>query len=129
PGDGVAEGVRDPERPAVARDRQAGDAAIPLTGILELDLVREQAGGVIESVDDLIETPADEQPLAVSRPAQAGERARKCHAADDLVLLRVEGDDLVLAVAGVEDREDRLARMLGQDDRKVAELDLPSGGF
>src|SRR5262249_57569628 len=63
PCDGVAEDVGDPEGPAVLREGEPGHApvAAPLEGLGEgeLTLVREQAGGVVEAVDDVVPAAAD----------------------------------------------------------------------
>ena len=42
-------------------------------GIVEDRLLREQARGVVEAVNPVVETAAGEEPLAVGRPDQAGE--------------------------------------------------------
>ena len=95
----VAEGGGDVERLAVLRDRQAGRRPLVLlgrlvlarvprrqeclaVGIFEHGLVREQAVGVVEPVDQVVEPAADEELLAVGRPGQPGERPRERDPAD-----------------------------------------------
>ena len=92
-------------------------------GILEDRLLGQQAVGVVEAVDPVVEPAAGEEPLAVGRPDQARE-ARRAATTRPMILPfdRIDGHDLVLAVAGVEDRQDRLAR----DARRSGPADRPA---
>ena len=143
PAERVAEGGGDVERLAVLGDapgrRACAGASWPArrrgvalgqellaVGVFEDGLVREQAVGVVEPVDQVVEPAADEELLAVGRPGHAGEAPRHGDPADDLAVGGVDRHDLVLAVAGVEDRQDRLARVDRDLHGEVAQL-APAG--
>ena len=136
PRDRMTEDIGDPERAAVARERQSGreprpGAASPpryRLGEGQLHRVREQAAGMVEAMDDVVETAAGVEPLAVLRPDQARERLVQRHPADHPARTGADGHDLVLAVAGMEHRNDRLGGMQRQQHRQVAQRRLLPGG-
>ena len=82
---------------------------------------------MVEPVDQVVEPAAGEELLAVGRPCQPGEGPRQGDPADYPAAAAVDRDDLVLAVSGVEDRQDRLARVHRDLDREIAQLGLASG--
>ena len=130
--EGVAEGVGDPERLAILRDRQAGGDPLLLGSfrrIVDLESVREQAARVVEPIDDVVPAAADEQPLAVGGPGEPLETFLDRDPADDLAGRGFQGDDLMLAISRVQDGQDRLGRVLGDGDREVPELRLSTGRF
>ncbi len=123
----VAERGGDVERLAVLGEGQAGGRPLMLlgrlafarvprrqellaVGVFEDGLLRQQPVGVVEPVDQVVEPAAGEELLAVGRPGQPGEGPRQRDPADHPAAGAVDRHDLVLAVAGVEDRQDRLAR-------------------
>ncbi len=136
PRDRMTEDIRNPERAAVARQRQSGREPGPACrvfsiryrfGEAQLRRVREQAAGMIETIDDVVETAAGVEPLAILRPGQARERLVQCHPADHLSRSGADGHDLVLTVAGMEHRNDRLRGMQRQQHRQVAQRRLLPG--
>ena len=82
---------------------------------------------MVESVDQVVEPSRGEELLAVGRPYQPGESAREGDPADRPAVGAVNHQDLVLAVSGVEDRQDRLAGVHGDLDGKVSQLRLTPG--
>ena len=132
----VAEDVGDPERLAVVRERQARrDAAgrLPLRPARDrssFDLVREQAVGVVEARRSRRRTRRRRR-AACRRPTRPGRRRSRGSATRPMTLPvgGVDGDDLVLAVAGVEDGQDRLgsgARRSARGSRRAASA-CPAG--
>ena len=77
---------------------------------------------MVEAIDPVVESAAGEEPLAIGRPDQAGETGGQSDAGDDLAGRSIDGHDLVLAVPGVKDGQDRL----GSDGRRSGPADHPA---
>ena len=119
---GMAKRIGNPERiPPLGHGQTCGHSRTlgQLGGILDLMLIREQAPGMVEPIDHVIETPADEQPLAIGRPDQPLKALFQGDPADHLAGNRFERDHLMLAITGMEHGENRLGGMLGDRNRKI----------
>ena len=66
---------------------------------------------MIKAIDDIVPSATDIQGSSISGPDQAGKRFVHCDSADDFSSLGIERDDFVFAVPGVQNGNDRFARV------------------
>ncbi len=82
---------------------------------------------MVEPIDHVIEPAAGEELLAIGRPDQTSERPGQRDPAEHLPVRPIHRDDLMLAIAGVEDRQDRPTRMERDLHREVSQPRLTPG--
>ena len=91
-------------------------------------MVRQVAILEMEGVHDLALAAAGKELPTVRREREPVERLGQAYPVDNLRFLQIDHGNLVLAVAGMKDRQPTAAGMQRQVDRKVAQFQLLAGG-
>ena len=129
----VTDDVRRPKRLTIRRKHKScrGSTLPVWKGLREddLGLVGEQALTMIEPVDHVVPTAADVQRPTVARPGQSSECFGHCDSSDDLSVPGIHGDDFVLAISRMQDRENIFGWMLFDQHGKIAQFGLSTGSF
>ena len=99
-----------------------------MIGQADFLVVVKIAVGEAEFVDQVVLPPADKQPLAARRKAQAVKGRRQDHAGDDAAVRQIDDHHRVRPVARVQHGGPTALRVQRHVDRKVADLDLPAAG-
>ena len=82
---------------------------------------------MVESINLIVESAAGEESLAISRPDETSEAARDRHPAHDPAVATIDRDYLMLAIARMKDRQNRLGGMNRDLDRQIAQPSLAAG--
>ena len=132
-GNRMANDVRHPEcLPIICEDQSRWCSTLPITEglwITDLNLMRQQSVGVIESIDDVIPAAADKQRFSIAGPNQSSKCFRHRNPANDLATVRFDGHDFVFAVAGMQNGNYRIGWVQFCKDREITQSKLTPGRF